>query len=65
MDSDTIFWTVAALLIALPLLLVAGGRLLFRHRYNRPPPGIGSAIFVILCWLLALGIVLYRIGVFD
>lgn len=65
MDKDSIFWLMAALLIALPLLLVTGGKLLFRRRHQSLVPGIGSAIFISLCWLLALGIVLYRIGAFD
>jgi hypothetical protein len=65
MNHDSIFWLMVALLVALPLLLAAGGKLLFRRTHRRLVPGIGSAIFIGLCWLLALGIVLYRIGTFG
>ncbi|MFJ5428065.1 hypothetical protein ACIPUP_02740 [Pectobacterium actinidiae] len=58
------FWYVLPLMIIVPLALVAGGRLLYRKR-GKIGPGMGSAIFIISCWIFALGIVLHRIGVIQ
>ncbi|MCD9033243.1 hypothetical protein LDO32_16075 [Luteimonas sp. Y-2-2-4F] len=63
MHLNDITWILVALLVVVPVLIVAVLRFAFRHR-GGIGTGIGGAIFVTLCWVAALAIILYRVGVF-
>lgn len=64
MPINDMIWILVLVLLVVPVLLVLGGRILYRKQ-PRLSVGIGSAIFVILCWATALSVILYRIGAFD
>ncbi len=63
MNSNDIVWILVVLLIAIPVLVVAVMRLIYRKR-GGIGSGIGGTIFVTLCWVVAIVVILRRTGAF-
>lgn len=64
MPINDMIWILVLVLLVAPVLIVLGGRI-WRRKQPALTVGIGSAIFVILCWATALSVILYRIGAFN